>query len=410
MNAAIICLLSLIVFAFGYFVYSAHLARHVFQLRDDEAVPAHTHEDGVDFVPTNKHVLFGHHYASIAGAAPIIGPAVAVVWGWLPALLWVVLGVVFMGAMHDIATLVMSMRHDGLSVGSVSAKVLGPRTRTLFLLVIFALIVIVVAVFAKAIAGLFIKQPGTVIPINFEILVATPGRLVQLLDGGQLQLDDVRMLVFDEADQMVDRGFLPVAKRIAGDCPRKTQIAMFSATLPQSLDSVINALHPQPPLRVRTKGSQHVVPTLKTDNRHVSRSGRFELLLEVLAEDPSVGTLVFANTRRQCKELATWLEDAGIGFASYMGEMDRHERRVNLARFRSGEVSVLVATDLGGRGLDIERVDRVINVHLPKDMDNYLHRVGRTARAGRSGRVVNLVTQQDQPLLAKLKKRSIARG
>jgi carbon starvation protein len=81
MNAAVICLLSLIVFAFGYFVYSAHLARHVFQLRDDEAVPALTHEDGVDFVPTNKHVLFGHHYASIAGAAPIIGPAVAVVWG-----------------------------------------------------------------------------------------------------------------------------------------------------------------------------------------------------------------------------------------------------------------------------------------------------------------------------------------
>lgn len=172
MNAAVICLLSLIVFAFGYFVYSAHLARHVFQLRDDEAVPALTHEDGVDFVPTNKHVLFGHHYASIAGAAPIIGPAVAVVWGWLPALLWVVLGVVFMGAMHDFAILVMSMRHDGLSVGSVSAKVLGPRTRTLFLLVIFALVVIVVAVFAKAIAGLFIKQPGTVIPINFEILVA----------------------------------------------------------------------------------------------------------------------------------------------------------------------------------------------------------------------------------------------
>ncbi|MFP6686831.1 MAG: carbon starvation CstA family protein, partial [Polyangiaceae bacterium] len=168
MNAAVICLLSLIVFAFGYFVYSAHLARHVFQLRDDEPVPAHTHEDGVDFVPTNKHVLFGHHYASIAGVAPIIGPAVAVVWGWLPALLWIVLGVVFMGAMHDFATLVMSMRHDGLSVGSVSAKVLGPRTRTLFLLVIFALIVIVVAVFAKAIAGLFIKQPGTVIPINFE--------------------------------------------------------------------------------------------------------------------------------------------------------------------------------------------------------------------------------------------------
>lgn len=171
MNAAVICLVSLVVFAFGYFVYSAHLAR-VFQLKEDEPVPARDKEDGIDYVPTNKHVLFGHHYASIAGAAPIIGPAVAVVYGWLPALLWIVLGVVFMGAMHDFSTLVLSVRHGGDSVGTISAKVLGPRTRRLFLLVIFALILIVIAVFARAIAGLFIAQPGSVIPINFEIVVA----------------------------------------------------------------------------------------------------------------------------------------------------------------------------------------------------------------------------------------------
>lgn len=172
MNAAVITVAALVVFAFGYVVYSRHLARHVFELREDEPVPAKVHEDGVDYVPTARHVLFGHHYASIAGAAPIIGPAVAVVYGWLPALLWVVLGVVFMGAMHDFSTLVLSIRHDGASVGAVSAKVISPRARTLFLLVIFALILIVIAVFAKAIAGLFIKQPGTVIPINFEIVVA----------------------------------------------------------------------------------------------------------------------------------------------------------------------------------------------------------------------------------------------
>ncbi len=171
MNAAVVCLAALAVFAFGYVVYSKHLVR-VFGVRDDEAVPARQHEDGIDYVPTHKHVLFGHHYASIAGAAPIIGPAVAVVYGWLPALLWIVIGVVFMGAMHDFATLVISVRHGGDSVGTISAKVLGERTRTLFLLVIFALILLVIAVFARAIAGLFVAQPGTVIPINFEILVA----------------------------------------------------------------------------------------------------------------------------------------------------------------------------------------------------------------------------------------------
>jgi carbon starvation protein len=171
-NAALITLVALVIFAFGYFVYSKHLARYVFELSDDEPVPAIELEDGIDYVPTPKHVLFGHHYASIAGAAPIIGPAVAIVYGWLPALAWIVFGVVFMGGMHDFATLVLSVRHKGASVGTISATVISPRTRTLFLLVIFALILIVIAVFAKAIAGLFIKQPGTVLPINFEIFVA----------------------------------------------------------------------------------------------------------------------------------------------------------------------------------------------------------------------------------------------
>ena len=172
MNAAVVCLAGLAVFAFGYFVYSRFLARHVFALSEEEEVPSRKYEDGLDYVPTPRAILFGHHYASIAGAAPIIGPAIAIVWGWVPALLWVVLGTVFMGAVHDFSTLVLSLRHDGRSVGQVTARVIGPRTRTLFLLVIFFLIFMVIAVFAKAIATLFIAKPGTVIPINFEIVVA----------------------------------------------------------------------------------------------------------------------------------------------------------------------------------------------------------------------------------------------
>jgi carbon starvation protein len=172
MNAAVVCVAGFAVFALGYRFYSRFLAERVFALRDDEPVPSRELEDGVDFVPTKKHVLFGHHYASIAGAAPIIGPAVAIVWGWVPAVLWVVLGTVLMGAVHDFSTLVMSVRHRGASVGTIVAEVIGPRTRVLFLLVIFFLVMLVIAVFAKAIAGLFMKQPGTVIPINFEIFVA----------------------------------------------------------------------------------------------------------------------------------------------------------------------------------------------------------------------------------------------
>lgn len=171
-NAAVVCILGLVAFGLGYRFYSRYLAAKIFELRPDEPVPAVELEDGIDYVPTSKHVLFGHHYASIAGAAPIIGPAVAVVWGWVPAILWVVLGTIFMGAVHDFSTLVLSVRHRGQSVGTVVGDVIGPRSRTLFLLVIFFLVMLVIAVFAKAIATLFMKQPGTVIPINFEIIVA----------------------------------------------------------------------------------------------------------------------------------------------------------------------------------------------------------------------------------------------
>ncbi len=166
------CLVGLTLFALGYRFYSRFLATKVFDLRAHEPVPSKELADGVDFVATPRGVLFGHHYASIAGAAPIIGPAIAVVWGWAPALVWVVVGSIFMGAVHDFATLVVSVRHQGSSVGQIAAKVIGPRSRTLFLLVVFFLVVLVIAVFARAIAKLFVAYPGTVVPINFQIIVA----------------------------------------------------------------------------------------------------------------------------------------------------------------------------------------------------------------------------------------------
>jgi len=239
----------------------------------------------------------------------------------------------------------------------------------------------------------------------FEILVATPGRVGQLLDSGELRLNDVRFVVFDETDQMLDPGFLPAAERILGACTRNVQLVLFSATLPQKLERVVAALFPKPPKVVRTRGSQQVVPTLRTDTRQVINGRRFDALREVLSEGGATSTMLFVNTREQCDALAEWLDIEGILAVTYRGQMDRRARRENLQRFRSGEVSRLVATDLGGRGLDISSVDRVINVHLPHDLDNYLHRVGRTARAGRVGLVVNLATQRDEPLMAKLRKR-----
>jgi len=152
-------------FLTGYLVYSRYIARYVYRLDPEFRTPAHEFEDGVDYVPTNKHVLFGHHFTSVAGAAPIVGPAIAVIWGWLPAFLWVVLGTVFAGAVHDFGTLWISTRHKANSIGTLTESLLGGRARVLFLLIIFFLLLLVNAVFAVVIANLFIASPGAVLPV-----------------------------------------------------------------------------------------------------------------------------------------------------------------------------------------------------------------------------------------------------
>ena len=117
MNAVLLAAIAFISFALGYRYYARFLDQQVFQLSEDETVPSRELEDGIDYVPTRKHVLWGHHFTSIAGAAPIVGPAIAVSWGWLPALVWVVVGTIFMGAVHDFSALVISLRHRGGSMG-----------------------------------------------------------------------------------------------------------------------------------------------------------------------------------------------------------------------------------------------------------------------------------------------------
>jgi len=172
LNAALLAIIVLILYFLAYRYYSKFLANKIFRLSDDEVTPAHEKNDGMDFVPSNKHVLFGHHFASIAGAAPIIGPAIAVFWGWVPAIVWVVLGTIFMGAVHDFSALVISVREKGRSVGDLAGILINPRARTLFLLIVYFLIFFVIAVFAYAIASLFVAFPESVLPVNFQIIVA----------------------------------------------------------------------------------------------------------------------------------------------------------------------------------------------------------------------------------------------
>ncbi|WP_167632003.1 carbon starvation protein A [Mariprofundus ferrooxydans] len=165
MSPVVMAIVVLCLYLLFYRFYAKNiLARNIFELNDDAATPAHTLCDDIDYVPTNKYVLFGHHFASIAGLAPMLGPAIAVIWGWVPALCWVVFGTLLVGAVHDFSALVLSIRHKGQSMGTIARDVISPRTRLLFLLVIFFLVALAMGVFVLVISGLFAAPDAANIP------------------------------------------------------------------------------------------------------------------------------------------------------------------------------------------------------------------------------------------------------
>lgn len=172
MNSLILAVVGITLMIAGYLLYSRFLSRRVYRLDAGFRTPSHELQDGVDFVPTNKYVLWGHHFTSVAGAAPIVGPAVAVIWGWLPAFLWVTLGTVFFAGMHDLGALWASVRNRGQSIGTLSARYIGKRGSRLFLVVIFLLLLMVNAAFAVVISGLLVSTPTAVLPTWGALVVA----------------------------------------------------------------------------------------------------------------------------------------------------------------------------------------------------------------------------------------------
>jgi len=171
-NSLLVMVVTFALYILAYNLYGKKLGSKVFELATKNITPAEKHNDGVDYVPTNKFILAGHHFTSIAGTGPIVGPVLGVIWGWVPALLWVVFGSIFAGAVHDFGALVLSMRHDGRSIGDITGSVVNPRTRSLFFLIIFFGLWIVIAIFAILMANLFVQYPQCVFPIWIEIAVA----------------------------------------------------------------------------------------------------------------------------------------------------------------------------------------------------------------------------------------------
>ncbi|MFH0755753.1 MAG: carbon starvation protein A [Bacteroidota bacterium] len=172
MNSLLLVILSLIGYVLAYRLYGRYLGRRVLRLSDGRKMPSHELQDGVDYVPTKRHIIFGHHFTTIAGLGPIVGPAIGIIWGWLPAFLWVFLGSIFMGAVHDFTTLVVSGRNRGRSIGELTGEIISPSSRYALQLIMQLLLFIVLAVFAMIVGTLFVMYPETVIPVWFQIPVA----------------------------------------------------------------------------------------------------------------------------------------------------------------------------------------------------------------------------------------------
>jgi ATP-dependent RNA helicase RhlE len=246
---------------------------------------------------------------------------------------------------------------------------------------------------AAAYGGTRISEQNRAVS-NADILVATPGRLEDLSERRLVRLSSIRILILDEADRMLDMGFEPQVAAIVRRIPSERQTMFFSATLEGAVGHLA-ARYTKNAVRHEVQTDRPTVEEAEHRFISVSEHGKVDALAELLQAEPGLA-LVFVRTKRGADRLATKLKDRGLSAAAMHGDLTQQARERTLARFHKGTVNTLVATDVAARGLDVEGIAHVINYDPPADDTGYVHRVGRTARAGRSGRGVTLVTPEQQ--------------
>ena len=226
-----------------------------------------------------------------------------------------------------------------------------------------------------------------------EIVVGTPGRLLDLSRQGQLKLKEVSRLVLDEADEMLDLGFLPDVEKILANTPKRTQTMLFSATMPGDIIALARRFMNQP-IHIRTHDSEDEGAVVTKIKQHVLRAhamDKIEMLARILQADGRGPTIVFCRTKRTCQKTADDLIERGFRADTIHGDLGQGAREKALGDFKAGKSDVLVATDVAARGIDIEGITHVINYQCPEDEKTYVHRIGRTARAGADGIAVTFV-------------------
>jgi ATP-dependent RNA helicase DeaD len=231
-----------------------------------------------------------------------------------------------------------------------------------------------------------------------RIIVGTPGRIIDHINRGTLSMNDIRFAVLDEADRMLDMGFVDDMKTILWAMPEERQTLLFSATMPSSVMDLVNKFQKDPQV-INVTGDQITVPQVEQSFFEVKPWMKMDLLCNLIDTYNPTASLVFCNTKRRVDEIVKNLKSRGYSVDSLHGDMTQSRRDKAMLRFRKKQSTILVATDVAARGLDVDGIEAVINYDVPQDEQNYVHRIGRTARMGKSGRAFTLALAGELPKL-----------
>lgn len=236
-----------------------------------------------------------------------------------------------------------------------------------------------------------------------DVIVATPGRLLDMLRQGMADLSALEILVFDEADRMMDMGFMPQVRSVVAQVPKQRQTLMFSATIDQRITQIAGEFLVNP--SIVKCNSQRVDPAqIDQHLHHVHEFGKDAMLLDLVLKSENGSMLVFTKTRRKATWVAGRLRDANIAAEEIHGDISQAQREKTMARYREGTFNVLVATDVAARGLDVPSISHVVNYDLPLTASDYVHRIGRTGRAGRTGVAHSFVSEDQRYLIRDIEK------
>lgn len=238
---------------------------------------------------------------------------------------------------------------------------------------------------------------------GLDFVIATPGRLLDLMNEGHILLDELEVFILDEADRMLDMGFIHDIKKIITKLPKERQTLLFSATMPKDIEKLARTLL-RDPIKVEVTPPSTTVDKIEQSVNFMDKDDKLKFLIDIVGEESFNSGLVFTRTKHGADRVVRKLAQLSFKAAAIHGNKSQNNRELALKKFKDGSIKLLVATDIAARGIDIDHISHVINYNLPEDPKSYVHRIGRTARAGRGGVAISLCDQRELALLRQIEK------